>query len=351
MARHEKNNMEIPILKSGARIAARLNYLCSQFFPAPGFGSLQQHLGCSASNSIVSSEDSDLMLCESIATENLLKFTLLPRDKHGLDRSCVPNSMAPAESFDELHSEIPDVVVAVQLVSQLWCASVGSTGEISSTQDVKFMVEEPLLNEKILPSCLENIRRDDLEIVFLGTGSSKPSKYRNVSSIHIILLTKGGLLLDCGEGTLGQLKRRYGVDGDDNAVRVVVGPRQLKRYLDAYQRLEDLDMIFLDSWHTTEDSLNAFGGVVESNKDHSSTGDPINSDNGSNKITNGQMAQNLDSTLFARESRVQSDWKKSSSPVDNAAIIKILKKALGNSGLEALISFPSFTANRQLELC
>lgn len=34
--------MEIPILKSSARISSRLNYLCPQFFPAHGFWSLRQ---------------------------------------------------------------------------------------------------------------------------------------------------------------------------------------------------------------------------------------------------------------------------------------------------------------------
>nr|XP_029147080.1 tRNAse Z TRZ4, mitochondrial-like [Arachis hypogaea] len=198
MAGHEKKNVEIPILKASARIASRLNYVYPQFFPAPGFN------------------------------QNM-------------------------------------------------------------------MIEEPWLCDSTVPSCLENIRRDDLEIILLGTGSSQPSKYRNVSSIYINLFSKIGLLLDCGEGTLGQLKRRYGTSGVDDVVRalrciwishiyadhhtdlarilalcrellkavphepvIVVGPRQLKRYLDAYQRLEDLDMLFLDCKHTTSASLDAF---------------------------------------------------------------------------------------------
>lgn len=74
--------------------------------------------------------------------------------------------------------------------------------------DNEVMIEEPWLGENRLPNCLDNVRRDDLEIVLLGTGSSQPSKYRNVSSIYVNLFSKGSLLLDCGEGTLGQLKRR-----------------------------------------------------------------------------------------------------------------------------------------------
>uniref|UniRef100_A0A803NZ43 ribonuclease Z n=1 Tax=Cannabis sativa TaxID=3483 RepID=A0A803NZ43_CANSA len=322
MAGHERKNIKIPILKSSARFTTRLSYLCPQFFPGP------------ESNSICSSEDSDPKLCESIAAENLQKFVLRPHSKQGLDKSCVPSLLVPTEIIDELHSEIPDIAVAAQNVRQLWHTSTGSAGEISSAQNVKFSVEGPWLDDNTLPSCLENIGREDLEIIFLGTGSSQPSKYRNVSSIHINIFSKGGLLLDCGEGTLGQLKRRYGVDKADDVVRglrciwishmhadhhaglarilahrrellketphepiLVVGPGQLKNYLDAYQRLEDLGMMFLDCQHTTKDSLDAFR----------------------NKPTNGQ----IDSA-------------------DNVTEIKSLKKILGAAGLEALISFSVF---------
>lgn len=134
------------------------------------------------------------------------QFTLRPLANLGLDRSAIPSLTTSPEIIDELLSEIPDIGVAAQNVSQLWHDSAGTRQEITSKQDA--MVEEPWLNENNVPSCLESIRRDDLEIVLLGTGSSQPSKYRNVSSIHVNLFSKGGLLLDCGEGTLGQLKRR-----------------------------------------------------------------------------------------------------------------------------------------------
>ena len=51
---------------------------------------------------------------------------------------------------------------------------------------------------------------EELEVVFLGTGAAMPSKYRNVTSIYINRFARGGMLLDCGEGTLGQLTRRFG---------------------------------------------------------------------------------------------------------------------------------------------
>lgn len=171
---------------------------------------------------------------------------------------------------------------------------------------------------------------------------------------------------------------RYGVEGADNAVRnlrciwishihadhhtglarilalrrhllrevphdpvLVVGPRQLKRFLDAYQRLEDLDMQFLDCRHTTEASLEAFENANSS--DNSSPGSPSNSANMNGKSSDGQVRKDLDSTLFARGPRMQSLWKRPGSPVDSSAalpMLKNLKKVLSEAGLEALVSFP-----------
>jgi ribonuclease Z len=61
---------------------------------------------------------------------------------------------------------------------------------------------------------LDEIQKDipskDAEVVALGTGSAMPSKYRNVSATSIRVPGYGTYLLDCGENTLGQLKRVYG---------------------------------------------------------------------------------------------------------------------------------------------
>ncbi|XP_040386883.1 zinc phosphodiesterase ELAC protein 2 isoform X1 [Cygnus olor] len=52
------------------------------------------------------------------------------------------------------------------------------------------------------------------EIVFLGTGSAIPMKIRNVSSTLVNISSTQSLLLDCGEGTFGQLCRHYGEQVD-----------------------------------------------------------------------------------------------------------------------------------------
>ncbi|KAM7255736.1 hypothetical protein ACFE04_008634 [Oxalis oulophora] len=355
MAGHEMKNVEVPILKSSARIAARLNHLCPQLFPAPGFWSLQ-HPDNLALDSAASRKDHVSEHNESIPAENLLKFTLRPYVQLGLDRSNIPSLTTHSEITRDLLSEIPEIEEATKQVSNFWS---------SSTQDNKAMVEEPWLNVNTVPSCLQNIRRDDMEIVLLGTGSSQPSKYRNVTSVFINLFDKGSLILDAGEGTLGQLKRRYGVEGADNAVRnlrcvwishihadhhaglarilalrrdllkesrhepvLVVGPRQLRTYLDAYQRLEDLNMQFLDCRSTTKSFWDTFEDNANSTKENVS-------------VNSGSLSN--DSNLFAKGSAMQSYWKRPSTPIDYDTIFPLLKRlqeVLDEAGLKSLISFP-----------
>ncbi|KAM9345998.1 zinc phosphodiesterase ELAC protein 2 [Symphorus nematophorus] len=55
------------------------------------------------------------------------------------------------------------------------------------------------------------------EVVFMGTGSALPMKIRNVSGTLVNISPCQSILLDCGEGTFGQLCRHYG-DGVDDAL-------------------------------------------------------------------------------------------------------------------------------------
>ncbi|CAO3625090.1 unnamed protein product [Cunninghamella blakesleeana] len=50
---------------------------------------------------------------------------------------------------------------------------------------------------------------DNIQIITLGTGSSIPSKYRNVSATLIKIPGFGSFLLDAGEGTYGQMLRYF----------------------------------------------------------------------------------------------------------------------------------------------
>ncbi|PYH49384.1 ribonuclease Z [Aspergillus saccharolyticus JOP 1030-1] len=68
--------------------------------------------------------------------------------------------------------------------------------------------EYPEFQEK-LAAFRNDLPGADVEIITLGTGSSIPSKFRNVSSTLVHAPGYGYYLLDCGEGTLGQLKRLF----------------------------------------------------------------------------------------------------------------------------------------------
>ena len=118
---------------------------------------------------------------------------------------------------------------------------------------------------------------------------------------------------------------------------LVVGPWQLKKFLDAYQILEDLDMQFIDCRSTTEASWVAFEDNSKSKKDDMSLASP----NDFAEIKNSTL--NTESNLFARGSRMQSYWKRPGNPVDNGMVfpcLKRLKDVLSEAGLDALISFP-----------
>lgn len=295
MAGYSMKNIGVPILKSSARITNRLSYLCPQFFPAPASLSLCHQNSVVASFADASEEHVE-RLCDSTCAENLLKFNLRPHAHLGLDKSNVPSLFAASQVVDDLLAEVPEIIEAAEHVGRFWCKPKVTEIAMSVNCNSKGSVEDQSLGFDCHPSCLDDIQRDEVEIVLLGTGSSQPSKYRNVSSIYINLFSKGSLLLDCGEGTLAQLRRRFGMEGTVDAVKnlrciwishihadhhaglvrilamrrdllkgmpheplLVVGPKQLATFLEKYNELEDLNMQFLDCRSTTTSAWDAFG--------------------------------------------------------------------------------------------
>uniref|UniRef100_A0A8W7P7L7 Zinc phosphodiesterase ELAC protein 2 n=1 Tax=Anopheles coluzzii TaxID=1518534 RepID=A0A8W7P7L7_ANOCL len=58
-------------------------------------------------------------------------------------------------------------------------------------------------------------------LIFLGTGSSIPNKTRNVSAILILTSKQSSILLDCGEGTVGQIWRVFGKEQAEEILRSI----------------------------------------------------------------------------------------------------------------------------------
>uniref|UniRef100_A0A670JXE3 Zinc phosphodiesterase ELAC protein 2 n=1 Tax=Podarcis muralis TaxID=64176 RepID=A0A670JXE3_PODMU len=114
--------------------------------------------------------------------------------------------------------------VCLSFAQLFWQAVLCFPGEV----EVETQPDGWAINNKIIVSCrsTEVCRIHVLfylflgttgsypEVVFLGTGSAVPMKIRNVSSTLINLSPTQSLLLDCGEGTFGQLCRHYGDEID-----------------------------------------------------------------------------------------------------------------------------------------
>ncbi|KAJ3446398.1 zinc phosphodiesterase elac protein [Anaeramoeba flamelloides] len=79
----------------------------------------------------------------------------------------------------------------------------------------KITIDEKEIDFQEFISDFKNLLKNDQlkqlfhEILFLGTGSALPSKYRNVTGILIKVDSTLNILLDAGEGTFGQLLLNY----------------------------------------------------------------------------------------------------------------------------------------------
>jgi ribonuclease Z len=85
-------------------------------------------------------------------------------------------------------------------------------------EEARTTISDPHFLDEIEKS-EQDIPNRDTEIIPLGTGSALPSKYRNVSATMVRVPGYGSYLFDCGENTLGQLRRMYGYDGANEILR------------------------------------------------------------------------------------------------------------------------------------
>ncbi len=157
----------------------------------------------------------------AVAAENMLRFSLAPLREWGLDRSEVPSRVDEAAEVDTVLDALPEFKESISsLQRQLGQFSESSQDCTLSSSSSSSMIACAAGTDAAgdQASCRTLHRftpsldpaRPDPEIVFLGTGSAVPSKYRNVSSTFVQLDAEVCMLLDCGEGTLAQLQLRFG---------------------------------------------------------------------------------------------------------------------------------------------
>ncbi|TRM58741.1 hypothetical protein BD626DRAFT_410082 [Schizophyllum amplum] len=116
-------------------------------------------------------------------------------------------------------------------------ASVSTSTPVELTPSTRaaFELARSVAAKRIAEGALPRLPGSDVTVLPLGTSSAVPSKYRNVSSTLIRIPGHGSILLDCGEGTWGQLAREYGTDVDAKE--------------NVYDVLRDIKCIFVSHLH------------------------------------------------------------------------------------------------------
>ncbi|RDW84564.1 tRNA processing endoribonuclease Trz1-like protein [Coleophoma cylindrospora] len=158
-------------LESAATAAIRLHLLDSERFPLP------KHIN-------------DVTLSDA---QKVAKF----------DRARPGKILLLEPNFEVNDSGIVPYLDTTKVVNEA-SADVAALAEIARKQ-----VTSPEYQKK-LDEQQADIPCRDAEIITLGTGSALPSKYRNVSATLLRVPGYGNYLFDCGENTLGQLKRVFG---------------------------------------------------------------------------------------------------------------------------------------------
>ncbi|CAG0919013.1 unnamed protein product [Notodromas monacha] len=177
-------NEEVPC--SGAidvhRLQTKLNLLDSRLFPA-----------LNESYPIVNEMERDyeyMKIASDVAAQNAyfgypgVRFRLRARRNEpilGLDRQ---------SSFLLKHQEYID--------------------EVTAFPDAVNLIEGTKEKIREMRSCDALKNNEYPEIVFAGTGSAIPNKSRNTSGILVTKSENSRILMDCGEGTLGQIARFFG---------------------------------------------------------------------------------------------------------------------------------------------
>ncbi|RKP27855.1 beta-lactamase-like protein, partial [Syncephalis pseudoplumigaleata] len=124
--------------------------------------------------------------------------------------------MEPKPSLDR--SQVPTIT------DYTWAGSVGK--EIRERVEFTAAIEQAhraLEEERAAHAPDAEHPGHEIVVTTLGTGSALPSKCRNVSATLLQIPAIGNIMLDAGEGTLGQLRRHFNIDstsqGADDCLR------------------------------------------------------------------------------------------------------------------------------------
>ena len=168
---------------------------------------------------------------------NMLAFTLVPLDDAGVRLDRVPRPVV-AESVrrDQRRKKSAETKKIRGVVAEEAAVAAAGSDSDDASDSRKIAYSASLEDDETLPPALRRLRPGDVELAFLGTGSSAPAKYRNVSGIFLDVAVKktkdafadededtrgsrAAMFMDVGEGTLGQMVRAYGEEGAKDRLR------------------------------------------------------------------------------------------------------------------------------------
>ena len=240
---HGRKNMSVVVLNtvgsmvdmqphlgydSTAKISSKLHTICPHMFPLPYSWKYlrrgDEHAACAVSIqggevmagvmnyacSISPAVDSNNFVCDPyISSSQIISIEKLSENQ-------------------VLNEKVVDVAMLESLKQQVaQVVKKNSTSKKSNSTAAEALKQRLLLNTKRKHHDTEEREKSEVYaaslhgpyVFFLGTGSAEPSKYRGPSGILIKIPTKDGkadagyILLECGEGTFGQLVRFFGYEG------------------------------------------------------------------------------------------------------------------------------------------
>jgi len=115
----------------------------------------------------------------------MMEYLLMPRSKRGLNK-CTMKSLYSGTEIDDLRGE------------------VHTAGALKLAQTIASSVQADTIPVE------QNGNGSNLgELIFTGTGSAVPCKHRNVTGMYLRMNNGNSMLLDVGEGTVGQLLQSW----------------------------------------------------------------------------------------------------------------------------------------------
>lgn len=164
---------------SGIIGGIRRSLVNDKIFPAPSLS-----ITNSIDHSIVGHEDNNSEDLRTIKACAMMDYVLMPRLRRGLNRSTM-KGMYPTNTIADQKEQVT------------------KSGAVECASSV-FSIEDGIND-----SGLDVNSSDFGELIFTGTGSAVPCKHRNVTGMYLRMNNGNSLLLDVGEGTVGQLLRSW----------------------------------------------------------------------------------------------------------------------------------------------